>query len=73
MPDYKSEDREKILRYIAARAGQDVSVDDIVCEAGADRLRVHPLLFELEREGYIAVVARRALGAPAVVRLVKTA
>lgn len=73
MPDYKREDREKILKYIAARAGQDVPVDDIVREAGADRLRVHPLLFELEREGCIAVVARRVLGAPAVVRLVKTA
>lgn len=73
MPDYKREDREKILKYIVARAGQDVPVDDIVRKAGADRLRVHPLMFELEREGYIAVVARRALGAPAVVRLVKTA
>lgn len=44
------------------------SVDDIIQNSGADKLRVYPALFELEQNGFLEVVEREELGAPLVVR-----
>lgn len=59
--------RRKIIDYIASFYGA-VSVDDIIQNSGADKLRVYPALFELEQNGLLEVVEREELGAPLVVR-----
>ena len=43
-------------------------MEDIIQNAGADKLRVYPALFELEQAGYIEVVEREELGVPLAVR-----
>ena len=63
--NYKIIDTQKIIDYIASGA---VSVDDIIQNSGADKLRVYPALFELEQNGFLEVVEREELGAPLVVR-----
>ena len=64
--NYKIIDTQKIIDYIASFYGA-VSVDDIIQNSGADKLRVYPALFELEQNGFLEVVERE-LGAPLVVR-----
>lgn len=66
MMDYKAIDTQKIRDYIDA-VDAVVTVDDIIRNANADKLRVYPALFELEQEGYIEVTEREELGAPSVV------
>ena len=65
--NYKAIDTQKIIDYIASFYGA-VSVDDIIQNSGADKLRVYPALFELEQNGFLEVVEREELGAPLVVR-----
>ena len=55
--DYKALDTQKIRDYIDASDGM-VAVDDIICNSGADKLRVYPAPFELEQDGYIEVAER---------------
>ena len=64
--DYKALDTRKIRDYIDA-SGRVVTVDDIIQNSGADKLRVYPALFELEQDGYIEVAEREELGAPATI------
>ena len=61
--DYKALDTQKIGDYIDALEVV-VTVDDIIRNSGADKLRVYPALFELEQDGYIEVAEREELGAP---------
>lgn len=65
--NYKIIDTQKIKDYISSFP-TTISVDDIIRNANADKLRVYPALFELELEGYIEVTEREELGAPSVVR-----
>ena len=65
--DYKLIDTRKIITYIISQP-ENVSVDDIIQNSGADKFRVYPALFELEQAGYIEVVEREELGAPLAVR-----
>ena len=65
--NYKIIYTQKIIDYIASFYGA-VSVDDIIQNSGADKLRVYPALFELEQNGFLEVVEREELGAPLVVR-----
>lgn len=65
--NYKIIDTQKIKDYISSFP-TTISVDDIIRNANADKLRVYPALFELEQEGYIEVMEREELGAPSVVR-----
>ena len=65
--NYKIIDTQKIIDYIVSFYGA-VSVDDIIQNSGADKLRVYPALFELEQNGFLEVVEREELGAPLVVR-----
>lgn len=65
--NYKDLDYQKIIDYI--KCGTDsVSVDSIIKNSGADKLRVYPALFELEQNGFLEVVEREELGAPLIVR-----
>ena len=65
--NYKVADTRKITPYIISQP-ENVSVDDIIQNSGADKLRVYPALFELEQNGFLEVVEREELGAPLVVR-----
>ncbi|MEI3460840.1 MAG: hypothetical protein V8Q70_02035 [Bacteroides eggerthii] len=65
--NYKVADTRKIITYIISQP-ENVSVDDIIQNSGADKLRVYPALFELEQNGFLEVVEREELGAPLVVR-----
>ena len=65
--DYKALDTQKIRDYIDALEVV-VTVDDIIRNSGADKLRVYPALFELEQDGYIEVTEREELGARVAVR-----
>lgn len=60
--DYKQLDRERILSYLNANP---VSfVDDIIEHGGAEKLRVYPILFELNQENIIRAVEETEWGAP---------
>ena len=50
-PDNKSLDVQRIRAFIEARGGSEVPVEDIMEHSGAERLRVYPILFEMEQEG----------------------
>ena len=65
--DYKAIDTRRIIDYIYSFPGSVIGVEDIIQNAGADKLRVYPALFELEQEGIIDVLEREELGAPTVV------
>lgn len=65
--NYKILDTQRITDYIST-SSNEVSVENIVLHAGADKLRVYPALFELEQSGWLEVVEREELGAPSVVR-----
>ena len=67
--DYKKEDTAKIAAYLHNRHDEEVLVEDIMLNSGAEKLRVYPILFELEQEGRIEVAEREELGAPKGVRL----
>ena len=56
--DYKAIDTRRIIDYIYSFPGLVIGVEDIIQNAGADKLRVYPALFELEQAGYIEVVER---------------
>lgn len=65
--NYKVADTRKIATYIISQP-ENISVDDIIQNSGADKLRVYPALFELEQNGFLEVVEREELGAPLLVR-----
>ena len=65
--NYKAIDTRRIIGYIYSFPGSVIGVEDIIQNAGADKLRVYPALFELEQEGIIDVLEREELGAPTVV------
>lgn len=67
--NYKEQSREAIMAYVKT-ANQPVAVDDIIANAGVDKVRIYPILFELEQEGKIEVTERVELGSPSVVKLV---
>lgn len=63
--NYKSLDIQHIKDFIEAKNnGTEVSVEDIIQHSGAERLRVYPVLFELEQSGWLEVTRREPLGAP---------
>ncbi|ADV44906.1 hypothetical protein [Bacteroides helcogenes] len=65
--NYKMIDTQRIMDYISSFP-EAVSVESIILHSGADKLRVYPALFELEQNGWLAVVEREDLGAPTTVR-----
>ena len=67
----KERDAAAIVNYLQGK--KEVLVQDIINESGAEKLRVHPILFELEQEDVIIVMEREALGAPKRVMLTKIA
>ena len=66
--DYKEQDRKKIIDYLEQR-GCEVSVDTLIAESGADKMRVYPILFEETQAGHIQVIELSKLGAPEKVAL----
>lgn len=63
--NYKFLDIQHIKDFIEAKNnGTEVSVEDIIQHSGAERLRVYPVLFELEQSGWLEVTRREPLGAP---------
>lgn len=68
--NYKQIDRMRIVGFLKGRNG--VGVKDILALSGAEKLRVYPILFELEQEGMIKVIRRKGLGVPDVVVLEET-
>lgn len=65
--NHKVLDIRKIVVYINSFSG-NISVEDIIQNSGADKLRVYPALFELEQSGFLEVIEREELGAPTVIR-----
>lgn len=66
--DNKEIDRKKIMDFIATH-GSEVSVEEIIAQSGADKLRVYPILFEEELVDRIEVLERARLGGAEKVRL----
>ena len=56
----KEKDMAAIVNYLQGRGA--VEEEEILEQSGAERLRVYPVLFELEQEGLIEVVEREPLG-----------
>ena len=65
--DYKQQDRDKILSYLQAHPIS--TVDAIIQESRAKRLRIYSILFELSQEKRIRVVEESEWGAPVKVEL----
>ena len=65
--NYKQLDRECILSYLNANPIR--SVDAIIEHSGAEKLRVYPILFELNQEKIVRVVEETEWGAPMKVML----
>ena len=65
--DYKQQDRDKILSYLQAHPIS--TIDAIIQESGAERLRIYPILFELSQESIIRVLEVSEWGAPVKVEL----
>ena len=65
--NYKYLDIQRILHYLQQHK-EGVTVDAILQYSGADKFRVYPALFELDR---LEVLEREELGAPTKVRLRK--
>lgn len=69
--NYKELDRKAIMDYIANNGGT-VSVEDIINNSGAEKLRVYSILFEEKLEKNLEVIEEGYLGAPKVVKLIKS-
>lgn len=65
--NYKIIDTQRIIDYIVSFP-EGLSVEEIIQNSGAEKLRVYPALFELEQSGFLEVLEREELGAPLVVR-----
>lgn len=65
--NYKQQDRDKILSYLQTHSV--CTVDSIIKESGAERLRVYPILFELRQENIIQIIEESEWGAPVKVAL----
>lgn len=65
--NYKIIDTQRIIDYITSFS-KGVSVEEIIQNSGAEKLRVYPALFELEQSGFLEVLEREELGAPLMVR-----
>ena len=65
--NYKQQDRDKILSYLQTHSVS--TVDFIIKESGAERLRVYPILFELRQENIIQILEESDWGAPVKVAL----
>ena len=65
--DPKEKDTMAIVNYLQGK--KMVKVEEILSEAGADRLRVYLILFELEQSAWITVIERSPLGEPLVVKI----
>lgn len=63
----KEKDRELILDYLKNHGV--VSVQDVIDNSGADRLRVYPILYEEILKGTVIVLKEESLGAPSVISL----
>lgn len=68
--NYKQQDRDKILSYLKTRPIS--TVDTIIQESGAERLRVYPILFELCQKKTIRIVEESEWGAPIKVILMQS-
>lgn len=60
--NYKKEDTQKILGLLSVK--KSVKVEELMEKSGAEKLRVYPILFELEQRGDVRVIRRDILGAP---------
>lgn len=64
----KDDDRKKVFDYIKGKA--EVHVRDIEVFSGVEKMRLYPILFEMELEGVIEVIERDAWGAATIVAIV---
>ena len=56
--NYKIIDTQRIIDYITSFP-KGVSVEEIIQNSGAEKLRVYPALFELEQSGFLEVLKRQ--------------
>lgn len=63
----KEKDRELILDYL--KNNGEVSVQNVIDNSGADRLRVYPILYEEILKGIVIVLKEESLGVPSVISL----
>lgn len=66
--DYKEQDRQAILDYLK-ECDSEVDVVKVLNESGANRLRVYPLLYEMQLMGQVVVTKENDLGTPERVKL----
>ena len=65
--NYKIIDTQRVIDYIISFP-KGVSVEEIIQNSGAEKLRVYPALFELEQSGFLEVLEWDVLGAHLIVR-----
>jgi len=67
--NHKLQDRQRILSFLEAHPTS--TVESIITESGAERLRIYPLLFELAQENIVQVIEESEWGAPTKVKFKK--
>ena len=65
--NFKQKDIEAIVAYLKGKDA--VEVADIIANAGANPMRVYPIIAELHTRGKLEIVETEQLGAPKTVRL----
>lgn len=65
--NFKQIDRKKVFEFIKGKA--EVHVSDIITSSGATKMRVYPILFEMEQEGVILIIKRGGFGSPEIVAI----
>ena len=65
--NYKIIDTQRIIDYITSFP-KGVSVEEIIQNSGAEKLRVYPAIFDLEQCVFLEVLKREELGAQIMVR-----
>ena len=61
--NYKLIDTQRIIDYITSFP-KGVSVEEIIQNSGAEKIRVYPAVFELHQSGFLEELERAALGPP---------
>lgn len=61
-------DMAAVLAYLKGK--EYAEVEDIMAEAGAEQLRVYPLIAELHATGKLEILETEELGSPKKVRLI---
>ena len=63
LPDYKARETYNVLDYLL-RKGRAASIEEILANVDVDRLRIYPIIIDLQQMGSLRVVREAYFGSP---------